>query len=158
MPTDRMTADALEFFVPGVPAPGGSKKGFVNPRTKRVVIVDDAGQKNKDWRNSVKFAARDAIHEAFSGPVSLDVTFYMPRPKAHYRANGELKPSAPRFHTTKPDRTKLLRSTEDALSDAGVWRDDTQVVDGPVRKVYADDVSKTGARIVIKALSGGIVS
>lgn len=143
----------IEFFAPGVPQPGGSKKGFVNPRTGRVVVLEDA-KHNKDWRAVVSIMAHYAHSgEPLSGPVRLDITFIMPRPKAHFRSGRHrenLKENAPMFHTVKPDRTKLLRSTEDALTDAGIWRDDTQVVAGEIRKIYG---SRPGAHIRISPVS-----
>ncbi len=39
----------------------------------------------------------------------------------------------------RPDLSKLVRSTEDALSDAGAWEDDARVVECLARKVYAGD-------------------
>jgi crossover junction endodeoxyribonuclease RusA len=49
--------------------------------------------------------------------------------------------SAPKRRTTWPMRTpdlsKLARSTEDALTDAGIWRDDARVVEyGLLAKRY----------------------
>jgi hypothetical protein len=37
-------------------------------------------------------------------------------------------------HTQKPDLKNLLSHTEDALSEAGVWTDDNQVDEIPMRK------------------------
>jgi Holliday junction resolvase RusA-like endonuclease len=132
------------FFVPGIPAPGGSKKGFVNPKTKRVVIVDDCSR-NKDWRASVALAGSQQFSEPLQGPLSVEVVFYMPRPKGHFRANGTRKPAAPEYPTTKPDTTKLWRSTEDALTGIA-WMDDSQVVEQYAIKLYG---ARPGARISI---------
>ena len=130
--------NSIEFFVPGIPQPGGSKKGFYNRKAGRVVIVEDC-KRNKEWRAVVALAARRAYHgEPLTGPVRLNIYFYMPRPKSHYgtgKKSGELKLTAPYFHTNKPDRTKLQRSTEDAMTGI-IWRDDTQVVDGVTSKIY----------------------
>ena len=57
-----------------------------------------------------------------------------------------------------PDLSRLLRATEDALTDAGIWHDDAQVI-GYVRleKIYAGHYGDTilavpGASIVIQPL------
>ena len=134
-----MMDDTIAFRVQGVPKPGGSKTVFWNHKTNKPRCVD-ACKKNREWRACVMAFAR----QAYSGPplegaIYLDVTFYMPRPRGHYgtgRNAGKLKPSAARYPTVKPDRTKLLRSTEDALTDCGMWRDDAQVISGPVKKFY----------------------
>lgn len=144
---------AVTFFVPGVPQPGGSKRGFAmqNKATGkwRAVITEDA-KKNAPWRAVVALAAREAISEPFTGPVVVSFEFRMPRPRGHYgsgRNLGVLKAGAPVMHTNKPDRTKLMRSTEDALTGIA-WRDDTQVVDGPTSKRYTDD-GRPGCLITI---------
>ena len=50
------------------------------------------------------------------------MVFTLPKPK-----------SAPKrrqtFPATKPDLSKLARSTEDAISDSGLWPDDARVVE-----------------------------
>jgi crossover junction endodeoxyribonuclease RusA len=54
----------------------------------------------------------------------------MPRPKDHYgtgRNSGTVKPSAPINPASMPDLDKLVRCICDALTDAGVWKDDAQV-------------------------------
>lgn len=129
----------LEFTVHGRPQPAGSKKGFVNPRTSRVVIVDDA-KNSRPWKQQVAGAALDAMGDTpmLNGPVELAVTFFLARPKGHYgtgRNADALKPSAPEHPTVKPDTTKLLRAVEDAMTGI-VWRDDAQVVTQRAYKVY----------------------
>jgi hypothetical protein len=57
------------------------------------------------------------------------VVFYLPRPK-----------TAPRRITEPaklPDVDKLIRACFDALTAAGVWRDDAQVISTLARKAFA---------------------
>lgn len=134
---------SLQFTVHGTPAPQGSKKGFVNPRTGRAIVVDDNKKPLRTWREDVKHAAMDALagRPALEGPVSVNVRFYVKRPAAHYgRRNGVpyLKETAPTYPITKPDGDKLQRSTFDALKTAGVYRDDSQIAEYLVMKLYAD--------------------
>lgn len=147
-----------DFFVPGIAKPAGSKRAFVpiNKRTGQpfrskttgrvvVSVVDDSGAKGKDWRGDVKaIASREYQGEPVACPVVLEILFVMPRPKAHFRKNGNgpLRPDAPTWHTNKPDATKLLRSVEDGLTGI-VWVDDNAVMPR-VEKVYGD---RPGARI-----------
>lgn len=138
----------MTFFVPGIPAPGGSKKGFVNPKTGRVVIVDDA-KRNKDWRSMVGLIASQHFARPLEGPVRVVVTFYMPRPQGHFGKRG-LRPGAPAFPTTRPDASKLWRSTEDALKGIA-WLDDAQVVTQTILKRYA--TAAPGAQIEIESLA-----
>jgi Holliday junction resolvase RusA-like endonuclease len=82
----------------------------------------------------------DPAPELFSGALSLDLRFYMRRPQSHFgtgRNAGRLKDTAPRFHTTRPDSTKLTRAVEDALTGV-VWRDDAQVSTQVIAKLYGE--------------------
>lgn len=132
---------SLSFFVPGIPAPGGSKRfvGFAKS-TGRAILVDAAGQRNKDWRSSVASVAAACMSGVapMEGPLAVRLTFLMPRPKGHRTPKGVLRASAPPFPTTRPDALKLARSTEDAMTGI-VWRDDSQGVVLEARKQYADD-------------------
>lgn len=143
------------FFVPGIPKPAGSKRGFIVRRAggKLGVAITDDCKKGKDWRGDVKVYAGMAIKAPIvAGAVRLSVEFNMPRPKSHYRTGkhaGQLKPDAPTWHTSKPDRTKLVRGLEDALTGIA-WTDDAQVVCGEVTKKYAD--REPGALVMIEAV------
>jgi Holliday junction resolvase RusA-like endonuclease len=64
------------------------------------------------------------------------IEFRMPRPKAHYKASGEIKADAPWFPIVRPDLTKLLRSTEDAMTGI-VWHDDSQIVEQNIHRTYS---------------------
>jgi Holliday junction resolvase RusA-like endonuclease len=141
----------ISFRVPGIPQPGGSKRGFVT-KAGRVAIVEDA-KKNKPWRVSVQGAAL-AAHSGgpLSGPLALRVVFVMPRPKGHFGSGRNahvVRASAPRFPASKPDTTKLLRSTEDALSGV-LWADDAQIVTQHVTKRYAHVGEGPGAWVEVE--------
>ena len=83
--------------------------------------------------------------EPIDGPVSVKVAFTLPKPKS---ARKGAVPSK------KPDLDKLVRSTFDALTDAGVWRDDSQVVSLQASKVYPNGLGGLGvpgAIIIVSA-------
>lgn len=126
----------LSFFVPGIPAPQGSKV-----RTKWGVREDNAN--TQPWRDSVMWAARDARlrdrMEIITDPVHLYLEFRFPHLKAHRRANGELKPNAPWIKQTSPDLDKLARAVCDAITGAGVWRDDALVAQLYCWKLYHNE-------------------
>lgn len=133
--------EELQFEVPGIAQPGGSKRALPlrGKKGARPIIVD-ANAKARPWKDVVIHYARKAMlhgdRKIFSGPVALCVRFALPRPKYHYGAGGKIKASAPGLHTKKPDVLKLARALEDALTEAGVWIDDAQIVDEQLRKVY----------------------
>jgi Holliday junction resolvase RusA-like endonuclease len=144
---------SISFRIYGIPAPGGSKNVFRHPRTGQTVVVD-AGRGNAKWKRLVaKTAQLHAPRKPLEGPLSLVVEFIMPRPKSHYGTgsnSGKVKARAPQYPIGKPDTTKLLRSTEDAL--AGLWHDDAQVVEQRVAKYYGDS---PGALVVVSKIDGG---
>lgn len=140
---------SIKFFVPGIPKPGGSKKGIYNKNTGRVMIFD-ACNKNKQWRDSVMaVAAEHYPGKLLDTPLRLTVVFQMPRPKYHFKKDGSLKPNAPRYHVSAPDCTKLLRSTEDAITKI-LWHDDSLVAIQQAQKIYTPDIP--GAQILIEEI------
>ncbi|MFJ2719432.1 RusA family crossover junction endodeoxyribonuclease [Streptomyces sp. NPDC087437] len=124
-----MTAPAFHITVHGTPGPQGSKRHVGSGR------MVESSAKVKPWREAVKSAALDALayDEAWAPlaeAVRVDVVFTLARPKSHYgtgKNTDRVKPSAPQYPTGKPDLDKTVRSTLDALTDAGVWRDDSFV-------------------------------
>lgn len=121
----------IEITVIGTPAPQGSKK-FLGVKAGRGILVESS-KKVKPWREAVVYAAIEAMQgragQGISGAVSVEIVFTLPKPK-----------SAPKrmktFPDRKPDLSKLVRSTEDALTDAGVWQDDARVVELKCAKRY----------------------
>ena len=85
------------------------------------------------------------------GPLVVSMVFTMPKPA-----------SAPKRRTTwpdkKPDLSKLVRSTEDALTDAGLWVDDARVVEySRLAKVFPGEdpqaLASPGVRITVRRLA-----
>ncbi len=138
-----------DFRVYGEPKPAGSKRAFVNPKTKQAILTDASGQAGKDWRADVKAAARPCFAEpVMAAALVVDITFYRARNKGHYgtgRNAGCVKDTAPAYPTVAPDVDKLSRAILDALTGIA-WRDDAQVVEKTVRKRYG---SHPGARIAV---------
>lgn len=122
---------AFGCTVYGQPAPQGSKKHVGGGR-----MIESNAATLEPWREAVKAAARKVMEgvSPFTGPLALEVVFTLRKPV-----------SAPKRRRTwpdrKPDGDKLLRATMDALTDAGVWRDDGQVVDARAVKTYPDEGS-----------------
>lgn len=148
----------IEFVVYGEPKPQGSKKAFYVPKLKRAVVVDDNKKSLRTWRDSVMAAARDAMegrdpmgvwppdYFPIGGFVRVDVVFWYARPKTHLRAKG-LKKGAP----LRPpiDVDKLQRSLGDALTQAGLLRDDKLISRWDARKRYSS-AGRSGMRVRIR--------
>ena len=137
----------LSFFVVGLPKAQPRAKARAFGKFAQVYNPKTAD----DWKMIVRHEARRAWEASgdaspWSGPLRVDLTFYFPRPKAHLRSNGELKPSAPIWHVAKPDRDNLDKGVLDALTNLGLWPDDKQVCDGRIRKLYG---AQPGCEITI---------
>lgn len=148
----------IRFFAHGTPAPQGSKRGFYNHKIGRVQMVETNKDKVNTWRGDVILSARHQLPDtwvAYDAPVAIELVFYFARPKAHYRTGRNanlLRDGAPVLHTTKPDLDKLVRSTFDALTAAGVWRDDSLAADVHATKRYCNhEHPNPGALITIHA-------
>lgn len=144
---------SLSFFVAGQPAPQGSKRHVGNG------VMVESSKAVKPWRQDVVAAARQAMQsteiETFVHVVEVTVTFNFARPKYHFgtgRNAGRLKDAAPEFVAMKPDLDKLVRSTFDALTTAGIWRDDSLAAAVIATKVYGD---LPGAFIHIRPIKEG---
>lgn len=134
---------SISFTVVGKASPSGSKKAFRHPKTGRIIVMDTAKGKDQWQAYCRSIAMQAAQKEGWSletGAVALTIQFVFARPKSHYGTGknaGKLKPNLPTWHTQKPDRTKLLRCTEDAFTGV-LWRDDSQVVLGQVKKIWGE--------------------
>lgn len=118
----------VTFFVAGVPVPQGSKKGFSPKGSTRVTIVDTNKNTLAPWRAEVTRIATASWLDRpqLTGPVRLDVVFVFARPATVRR----------RLPSVYPDLDKLVRAIGDSVTDAGVWKDDGQVIRIVAEKVY----------------------
>ena len=160
------TPTEITISVEGTPAPQGSKQAFAVRRknratgqmeyTGKTAVKESAHDKVQAWRTRVEADAKKVMELTGwtppTGGVIVDIQFYLPRPKGHYRTGryaGLLREAAPAAHTVKPDRDKLERSTHDALTSSGIINDDANIVGGSIWKHYADG-RPPGAVIIIR--------
>lgn len=136
----------LDIVVYGVPAPQGSKRGGFSAKTGKTFVYEQNSKTQKSWRQDV-IAAAVALRESqgldtLEGPIELLVELRIPRPAS---VNIRRRP----FPCVKPDIDKLLRNTLDGLTQAGIYRDDAQIVNLVSQKRYATDdpLGAPGARI-----------
>ena len=130
---------SVSFFVPGIPSAQGSKRHVGHG------VLVDMNKNLQSWRDSIIYAAREARPKdagdgvVFAGPVSVDLTFFFGRPKSHYCSGSKshlLRNNAPKCKVSAPDIDKLSRAVLDAITAAGMWRDDAQVVSLKAVKLY----------------------
>ena len=143
----------------GTPAPQGSKRAFVG-KSGKAHVIESSHDRVKSWRQAVIDEVRPECRAfRFDGlALEVDMVFRLKRPKSHYRTGRNahlLRDDAPRYPSGKPDLSKLARSTEDALTDAGLWADDAQVVRyALLAKYWADDGVLPGAIIRVREVEG----
>ncbi len=113
---------------------------------KHVVAYSDQKEEERKFVAYIKRQIGDT--ELLTGPLRINLLFGMPRPKSHFgtgRNAGKLKPSAPEYHTKKPDIDNLEKFVLDCLNGV-VFKDDSQVVETKAIKFY-DDVGSTEVQI-----------
>lgn len=127
----------LVIHAVGHPAPQGSKRHVGNG------IMVESSKRVRPWRQDVTAAATEAAEQAGwaapTGALFVRIDFTLTRPRYHFRTGryaGELRPNAPVYVDKKPDVDKLARSTLDALTAAGVIRDDAQIASLELVKHY----------------------
>lgn len=122
-----MDVPDFTFIIPGIAAPQGSKRHVGRGR------LVEMSKRVKPWRELVAQSIIQRLpegHVPIEGPVLLEITFYLPRPRAAR--------DRPYPHKGGPgDVDKLVRAVGDAITTSGLWKDDSQVVDLIARKRYA---------------------
>jgi crossover junction endodeoxyribonuclease RusA len=115
----------IEFTVPGLAAPQGSKRA-VRLKNGRTVLLESS-ERVRPYRAAFALAARDAWRggPATNDVVAVELLFVFPRPKSHYTSKGILKATAPRS-PGRPDLDKLCRAALDAMTGV-IYCDDAQV-------------------------------
>ena len=132
----------ITFDVLDRPAPQGSKKSIGNNR------FIESSKFLPAWRSAVREAAEHAVTVSgwarVSGPVELEVMFYLDRPSS---VSTVKRP----YPTVPPDLDKLIRGVGDALTGV-VYDDDAQIIRMLAWKQYADK-REPGAFIRVAELS-----
>lgn len=117
--------------VAGDPVPKPDPKCFGRGGMHRLSVPEKAAG-YKPWRERCVAAGVRLLEKAgapLTGPVSVDVTFTITPPKT--MPKGRAWPAV-----RVGDVDKLCRLLLDALTESGLWRDDSQVVQLTATKAY----------------------
>jgi len=113
----------------------GVKRVVMREGTNVPVMLHPNPRDTVNWRSDVKAAALavfDGSSGLLEGPLRMDVTIYVERPKNRIWKTRPM----PEVHCTAgPDRSNVMKSLEDALQGV-VYHNDKQLADGRVRKLY----------------------
>lgn len=129
----------LVLFVPGRPAPQGSKTYLGNGGMR------ESSRFVKPWRADIVYAlAAEWRKPPLLGPIDLTLAFVLTRPAS----TPKTKPTP--FAIKRPDWDKLSRAVCDAITSAQVYKDDSQIVNANVSKRIAEIGENTGVWIHIR--------
>jgi len=143
----------ITIEVRGLPAPQGSKRHVGHG------IMVESSRAVGPWREAVRAETQRVLAIPggaawLAGPVAVEITFRLPRPKGHYGTGknaNKIRSSAPIFPAGRPDLDKLTRAVLDGLTAGGAWADDAQVVNLQAWKMYGQH---PGCSIEIGQLEG----
>lgn len=153
----------LRLYVDGVPRPEGSTiamppRGQPCPacraRPGRWFVLPDNRKVLGPWRQQVTTKARlvlatDGGAYPLTGPLWARCDFTFARPRSHPPG------SWPVGRGAVGDLDKLVRAVYDALTDAGVWGDDAQVVREVSEKRYG---ARPGARVLVGRMAAPAIA
>jgi Holliday junction resolvase RusA-like endonuclease len=142
--THLQTPSSISFYVPGIPATQGSKT--LAHANGNVWMRERNAAQLKVWRDAVIVIARQAANRArwhveADTPVKVEVLFYLPKPPTSKRPN----PTAQR----DGDLDKLQRAVGDAIVQAGVLADDSQITTWNATKAWTPPQGQPGAWITV---------
>ena len=137
----------IDFFVSGVPKAQPRVKAFVRGGHAGVYTPDSA----ESWKQAVRQeAVANAPESLMTGPIRVELDFFLPRPKAHLDKHGVPKAKSPVWHCKKPDLDNLIKAVTDAITDTQrVWLDDSQIYEITATKTYA--MNAVGCSVFISA-------
>lgn len=149
-----MADRTIAVFVPGQPAPQGSKRARPIYRGRGPerqftgkVAQEESSKKLKPWREDIRRRLLDdngcPISQMPTDALSVRLHFVMPRPKSTPKRS---TPPA----VKRPDLDKLIRGVLDAIGSASVWGDDSQVVELHATKRIAEPAEASGCLLHIQ--------
>jgi Holliday junction resolvase RusA-like endonuclease len=128
----------ITFFCPGIPKASQTGSVVRRPDGRAFPL-----RRNTAWGDYVAVVAREhAPMLPLIGPLVLDLVYTFPRPRA-------VSPRHRPAPCVRPDAENLLKHQLDALNGV-LWKDDAQIVDLRVRKVYG---SKPGLTLTVATLT-----
>lgn len=144
------------FFAPGIPKGQPRVKACRRGAFMRVYTPGTADE----FKDAIQQAAKKAIAAYVLRPVisegvavRLDWECVFPRPKAHFTSKGQIKATAPSWHTQTPDRDNIDKAILDSLTAIQMWHDDCQVCSGMLVKRWAALGEASGVQITITVIA-----
>ena len=124
----------IKFTIPGKPKALKRHRVAKNGRMYDPSSTD----KKQTWLQIAKFRPKLPL----AGDISISLTFYMERPKSHYRTGKYkhlLKDNVPEYHSFTPDIDNLCKYVFDTIQGKhGMICDDSQICVLFAEKLYGE--------------------
>lgn len=141
----------ISFVVNSIPIAQPRQRTRVIPGTTFAHNYTPTKSPVNAFKAAVQLAASQAYEGApLDGPLSLGLTFILPRPKSMIKKRGE-NPRA--WHAKKPDFDNLAKSVCDACGGL-LWRDDSQLARVLVKKIIASADEQPRVAIFLTYMDG----
>jgi len=134
----------IKFTIYGKPGSQSRPRFF---RRGKGIGSYDPDKANKN--DLIALSREHAPEKPLEVPVRVDIIAMFKRPKSHYRTGKYshiLKPTAPKYHTSKPDWDNIGKFYCDAYNGL-FWKDDSYITVGTVTKLYTEQEERTIVRI-----------
>jgi len=114
----------ITFSIPGNPPTATAQQKGQNRKTGKYYKTPELQDAEQKY---MAYVAQARPPEPITGPVQLHVVFMFDHRGRH--KDGEAK-------TTRPDTDNMVKLLKDVLTRCGFWKDDAQVYDERVLKVW----------------------
>ena len=124
-----------DLRIDGIPI--AKNRPRVSRRGSHVSVYSDQVKEEK----RIKTILKSQLNDFYEGAVIIECLFVMPRPKSHFgtgRNAGNLKKTAPKVHTKRPDIDNLCKWVCDCLNGIA-YKDDAQVISLSGTKIYGEN-------------------
>jgi Holliday junction resolvase RusA-like endonuclease len=120
----------VETYIEGLPKPQPRPRTFTNARGKVRTINPSSVT---PWKHRLGIGMSPYVRpDPATGPIMVDLAFYFDRPKRLERVDADkILP-----HIVTMDVDNLAKAVLDVATDIGIYRDDCQVFDLHVQKLY----------------------
>ena len=135
----------IDIFIKGTPKAQPRAKATTWGGKTRMYTPGSA----KDWKECIKADLHPFWNMKLSGPIKICLIFTLPRPKRLMRKKDPFHRIP---HTSKPDIDNLEKAVFDAITDCGVWVDDSNVYSSNVHKYYSGKQEFPGVGIIIEEI------
>ena len=108
-------------------------------RHSRFVVYDPISNDKTRIKNLIIKQCKDFYTD---GPVSMIIDFNIQRPKSHFGTGKNskiVKAKAPTLHIQKPDIDNYIKLYCDVLTNCGIWKDDSQIINISASKHWVDN-------------------